>query len=52
MVIKETPQKRMAEPHEISELALYLASPASNFVTGSVNVIDGGLSIGGFMDFY
>lgn len=52
MVTKETPQKRLAEPNEISELALYLASPASNFVTGSVNVIDGGLSVGGFMDFY
>ena len=52
MVLKETPQKRMAEPKEISELALYLASPASDFMTGSVNVIDGGLSIAGFMDVY
>ena len=51
-VLKETPQKRLAEPDEISELALYLASPASSFVTGSVNVIDGGLLVGGFMDFY
>lgn len=52
IVLKETPQKRMAEPSELAELALYLASPASNFMTGSINVIDGGLSIAGFMDMY
>lgn len=52
MVLKETPQKRMAEPQELAELALYLASPASNFMTGSVNIIDGGLSIGGFSEAY
>ena len=52
MITKETPQKRMAEPNEISELALYLASPASNFMTGSINIIDGGLSVAGFMDLY
>ena len=52
MILKETPQKRMAEPEEIAELALYLASPASNFMTGSINVIDGGLSLAGFMDIY
>ena len=52
MILKETPQKRMAEPPELAELALYLASPASNFMTGSINVIDGGLSIAGFMDSY
>ena len=52
MVLKETPQKRMAEPNELAELALYLASPASNFMTGSINVIDGGLSLASFMDMY
>ena len=52
MILKETPQKRMAEPTELAELALYLASPPSNFMTGSINVIDGGLSIAGFMDSY
>lgn len=52
LVVKETPQKRMAEPREIAELALYLASPASNFMTGSINVIDGGLSIASFMELY
>lgn len=34
---------RVAEVSEIKGLALYLASPASSYVTGSHIVIDGGL---------
>jgi NAD(P)-dependent dehydrogenase (short-subunit alcohol dehydrogenase family) len=41
-ILKRVPQKRMAEPDEIAGLAVYLASPASSFVTGSVFSIDGG----------
>ncbi|MGE5643216.1 MAG: SDR family NAD(P)-dependent oxidoreductase, partial [Byssovorax cruenta] len=41
-ILKLIPQKRMAEPEEIAGLALYLASPASSFVTGSTFSIDGG----------
>ena len=41
-ILKRVPQKRMAEPGEIVGLAVYLASPASSFVTGSVFSIDGG----------
>lgn len=37
-----TPMKRIAEPDEIKGTALYLASAASNFVTGTTLVIDGG----------
>lgn len=37
-----TPMGRAGEPYEIKGLALYLASPASSFVTGSVVQIDGG----------
>jgi NAD(P)-dependent dehydrogenase (short-subunit alcohol dehydrogenase family) len=37
-----TPMKRIAEPDEIKGTALYLASSASNFVTGAMLVIDGG----------
>jgi len=36
------PMKRIAEPVEIANGALYLASDASSFVTGHVLVIDGG----------
>jgi len=37
------PMGRVAEPNEIANGALYLASDASSFVTGHVLVIDGGM---------
>ena len=37
-----TPMGRVGEPHELKGLALFLASRASSFVTGSVILIDGG----------
>jgi gluconate 5-dehydrogenase len=37
-----TPMKRVADPSEIKGTALYLASSASSFVTGTSLVIDGG----------
>lgn len=36
------PQHRIAEPEEITGIALYLASAASSFTTGATFVIDGG----------
>lgn len=45
-VVGMVPQKRMAEPEEISGVALYLASTASNFTTGATFVIDGGQLVG------
>ncbi len=38
------PARRMGEINELGPLLCYLASPKSNFVTGSVFVIDGGES--------
>ncbi|MBX7211360.1 MAG: SDR family oxidoreductase [Verrucomicrobiaceae bacterium] len=38
--------KRMAAPSEIASAALYLASEAASFVTGSAMIVDGGLSAG------
>lgn len=40
-----TPLKRMGKPQELGGLAVYLASDASSYVTGSVCLIDGGYSI-------
>lgn len=37
-----TPMKRPGVPEELQGAALYLASDASSFVTGSVITVDGG----------
>lgn len=39
-----TPLRRFGEPVEIADLALYLASPASELVNGAVVMIEGGYS--------
>ena len=43
-IIKSIPQGRMGEPQDISGMALYLASDASDFITGSMFTIDGGIT--------
>jgi gluconate 5-dehydrogenase len=39
------PMGRSGDPQEIGPLALYLASPASSYVTGATFVIDGGYTL-------
>ena len=41
----ETPLRRIGEPDEIAGAAVYLAAPASRFMTGQTIVIDGGVTI-------
>lgn len=45
-VLKQIPQGRMAEPEELTGIALYLASSASHFTTGATMLIDGGQFVG------
>jgi 3-oxoacyl-[acyl-carrier protein] reductase len=44
-----TPLRRLAEPEEIAEAVLYLASPRSSFVTGQVIAADGGWTAFGWV---
>jgi NAD(P)-dependent dehydrogenase (short-subunit alcohol dehydrogenase family) len=48
--IEDTPQQRYALPEEIAPSVVYLASPASSFMTGCVLVIDGGYTLWLAMD--
>jgi NAD(P)-dependent dehydrogenase (short-subunit alcohol dehydrogenase family) len=43
---KTVPMGRMGQPQQIKGLALYLASDASNFMTGQELIIDGGVTLG------
>jgi gluconate 5-dehydrogenase len=43
--VRAVPMGRTGEPHEIGPLAVYLASPASSYVTGAAFVIDGGYTL-------
>ena len=46
LVTAHTPLQRIGEPHEIAGAAVFLASPASTFMTGQAIVVDGGSTIG------
>jgi 3-oxoacyl-[acyl-carrier protein] reductase len=43
--INSIPLKRMAEPSEIAEAVLFLASDKANYITGQTLVVDGGYSV-------
>jgi len=42
---KTIPLRRYAIPDEIADLVLFMASDESKFITGTTQVIDGGLSV-------
>ena len=43
MIYRDMPVHRFGEPIEIGAYAVFLASDAARFITGTVNVMDGGL---------
>ncbi|WP_017446851.1 SDR family NAD(P)-dependent oxidoreductase [Gayadomonas joobiniege] len=45
-VLSRTPMQTMGEPDDIAQMAVYLCSPASKFVTGQIMRVDGGAEIG------
>lgn len=45
-VAKDIPMHRVGRPDDIKALALFLASPASEYITGQEIVIDGGWGLG------
>ncbi len=45
-VTQHTPMQRIGEPHEIAGAAVFLAAPASTFMTGQAIVVDGGSTTG------
>ena len=44
-MVARQPMGRLGRPEEIAQAAVYLASPAAGFVTGTCLVIDGGLTM-------
>ena len=45
-VARDIPMHRVGQPDDIKALALFLASPASEYITGQEIVIDGGWALG------
>jgi 3-oxoacyl-[acyl-carrier protein] reductase len=44
-LLENIPLKRIGSPEEIAQVALFLASSMSSYITGQVVVVDGGLLI-------
>ena len=43
--VAQIPAKRVGQPQEVAQLALFLASDAASYITGAVIPVDGGISM-------
>ena len=43
--LKQIPLKRLGEVEDVAKLAAFLASPESDYITGEVIRVDGGLAM-------
>jgi 3-oxoacyl-(acyl-carrier-protein) reductase len=46
MITQKIPLKRWAEPNEIANMHVFLASDEASYITGQVIFVDGGISVG------
>ena len=44
-MIRQTPLRRVGEPQDLLGTAIFLAAPASDFVTGQNIIVDGGVTL-------
>jgi len=49
-ILARLPLGRFGEPEDVAGLALYLASPASDYVTGAIFLVDGGMNVATTME--
>lgn len=47
LIKKFIPMRRIGQPDDIARVAVFLAGPDSNYITGQVINVDGGISLGG-----
>ena len=46
---RRTPMGRLAEPQEMADMALFLASPQAKYITGQIMAVDGGWTAYGYI---
>ncbi|HEY71797.1 MAG: short-chain dehydrogenase [Chloroflexi bacterium] len=44
-ILAHLPLDRFGEPEDVAAMALYLAAPVSDYITGAVFVVDGGMNV-------
>lgn len=48
-IVRRTPMGRLAEPQEMADMALFLASPQAKYITGQIMAVDGGWTAYGYV---